>query len=249
MPWKRTILAAGVGIMLSSASIAGPARADVTEVGQGAASLLINVDVEGEGHIETAVTPVNLPPTGGGPFTDSLASFGEPAVFLEAQALETSTEGGSLGTHEGFAASSAELTELGLDEILSAAAVRTECRANGDGTTGSTTLGNAVVNVAGALTPIDASPSPNTQFEVIAGVTVVVNEQIVTHVPGALAQIVVNAFHVRFSQGNGTGIVGDLWIAQSICRAAGPDVLVAPEPVPPEPVRPEPVRVVPIFTG
>ena len=240
MRWQRRIaLVVGVGAVLSAASITLPVGADVTEVGQGAASVLINVDVENVGPIETVVTPVNLPSTGGGPFTDSLASFSEPAIFLEAEALATSTEGGNLGTHQGFAVSSAELEEFVLDEIVGAAAVRSECRANGDGTTGSTTLTGGVVNVGGAVTPILGSPAPNTQFAVTDGITVTVNEQIVTHVSGALAQIVVNAIHVRYEEGNATGIVGDVWIAQSICRAAGPDVLVVPDAV----------VVTPSFTG
>ena len=244
--WVSVISAlalAAVGVL----GTAVPAGGDVTEVGQGAASFLINVEVAQVGPIETVITPVNLPPTGGGPFTDSLASFSEPTLTLEADALSTSTEGGNLGTHQGFATSSAELANLRFSEILGADAVQTECTANGDGATGSTTLANAVVNVGGVGTAIEASPAPNTQFTVVPGVTVTVNEQLVTNTPGALTQIVVNAFHVEFEEGNQTAIVGDIWIAQSICRASGPDVLLEPEPV--APATAEPVRVEPRFTG
>ena len=70
--WVSVISAlalAAVGVL----GTAVPAGGDVTEVGQGAASFLINVEVAQVGPIETVITPVNLPPTGGGPFTDSLA--------------------------------------------------------------------------------------------------------------------------------------------------------------------------------
>ena len=95
------------------------------------------------------------------------------------------------------------------------------------------------MSVEGVVTLLPNSPAPNTHFDVLEGVTITVNEQIVTHMQGALAQVVVNAFHVTLAEGNVTGIVGDVWIAQSICRAAGPDVLLAAEPV----------GVPPTFTG
>ena len=177
-----------MAVLLVAMGLTAPSDADVTAVGQGAAAFLINVDITDQGPLETVIAPVNLPPAGGGPFTDAVAVYSEPLLTLDAASLATSTQGGNLASHAGFATSSAELANLIFDEFLTADAVQTTCTANGDGSSGSTTLTGGVVNDGGGDAALPAGPAPNTQFVPAAGITITVNEQIVTATPGSLAR-------------------------------------------------------------
>ena len=104
-------------LLLVAMGLTAPSGADVTSVGQGAAAFLINVDITDQGPLETVIAPVNLPPAGGGPITDAVAAFSEPLLTLDAASLATSTQGGNLGSHAGFATSSAELDEPDLRRV------------------------------------------------------------------------------------------------------------------------------------
>jgi hypothetical protein len=180
------------------------------------------------------ISPVELPSNGGGPFTESVASV-DVLGIVTTGLLETTTEGGNLGSHQGFATSEAIVADptvlgalsglLGGSPLLTADAIEARCISNGDGSTGETTLANASLAGFGIL---DINPAPNTTLDVLGLVTVTLNEQIVTNVPGQETTITVNAVHISV---NVLGLIsGDVIISQARCGAFGPDVLIPPEP-------------------
>jgi hypothetical protein len=208
------------------ANLALPAQADVTSVGGGAFGASLNSTLLGQ--VLPPTPSVTLPPTGGGPFTDAAVPISIPGL-LTANVLEATTQGGLLGTHQGFAASSADLAEVTVGGIagvtpaaLTLQAVHSECLSNGDGSSGETDI---IGLFAGA--PLPTNPPPNfvPAGDLPAGIaSIVINEQIVQNSTGGTS-IVVNALHVQLLP---TGVPGaalvDLIIGSSRCAAAGPDV-------------------------
>ena len=251
----RTLLAAGLvtGVLAGAIAPGTPAGADVTDLtGAGAFGASVEASVIGVVNVgPTTLVPVTLPGAGGGPITNQLASIVlPPGPLAEGEVLETglvtaSTEGGSLGSHQGFSTSTATIadaTVLGIADVLSATVIESTCTSNGDGSTGSATfvdlaiLGQPVINGAVA---------PNTTISLLNGaVMVTLNEQTVVNTPGVETSITVNAIHVTANVAD--LVTADVILSQSRCRAAGPDVLITPT----APAGP-PAAVVanPTFTG
>jgi hypothetical protein len=247
-----------IAVLCAGIALAAPASADVTDVsGSGAFGESVNVNVLGSGTVTSGPMPsVDLPSGGGGPVTDSLASVNLPGV-LTAGVLNVSTEGTNLGSHSGTSTSSASVADatvgaalsgqLGGSPLLEADVISSQCTSNGDGSSGSSNL--VALEVAGNGAPV--SPPPNTTIDVLPGLSVTLNEQIVNDSPGE-ASITVNAVHVRL---NLPGVAtGDVILSQSRCRAAGPDVLGGPPgaggPEGPGAVTPAtPVTATPTLTG
>ena len=222
-----------VAVVLAAAlcagiAVAAPASADVTDVsGSGAFGESVNVSVLGSGSVTSGPTPsVELPSGGGGPFTDSLAKVDLPGV-LTTELLKVSTEGTKVGSHDGTATSSAEVNDTTLlaalasslegKPLLKADVISSECTSKTDGSSGTSKL----VGLEIAGNPVDVSPPPNTTIDVLPGLTVILNEQIVNGSPGETG-ITVNAVHVKLDVPDIA--TGDVILSQSRCRAAGPDV-------------------------
>ncbi len=214
--------------MTASLAFAGPALADVTEVSGGAFGESISLTgIPIVGDITSAPRPevsFTNPSDGDGPFTDSLASTTQVGT-LTTGVLNVSTEGGNLGSHSGFAKSSADVTNVDIGAgRITADVVASECTSNGDGSSGSSTLTTATVD--GNAVPVN--PPANTVIALAGGIgSVTLNEQIRPTDGAGDTSIVVNAIHVRLTGGAlGTG---DIIVAQSRCGARGPDVVpVAP---------------------
>lgn len=257
---RRAIAALLMGAVIIPASLVAPAGADVNEVSGGGFALEVNLGTFLGPVTLGPVSPVELPGNGGGPFTESVAQV-DILGIVTTGLLESSTEGGDLGSHQGFATSSATVadpTVLGAlagllgGPLLTADAIEARCISNGDGSTGETTLANATLAGFGIL---DVSPAPNTTLNVLGLVTVTLNEQIVTNVPGQETTITVNAVHISV---NVLGLVsGDVIISQARCGAFGPDVLNPEPPGPPGPPGgpngpggpATPIAAAPRFTG
>jgi hypothetical protein len=223
-----------------------PAGADVnviTPAGGFAASVtasLLGITVPG--------TPVTLAPTtgqaNGTPQNANVASVNLPTV-LTTGILTSSTQGGNLGTHQGFSTSNGQvagatvlngpLAGFGVATLLTADVLAATCTSTGTGSTGSSTLTNLVI----AGIPIAVNTPPNTVISVLnlAGVvvTVTVNEQIVVNTPGVETSMIVNAVHVHAAVAPlGVNTVqADVVLGHAACRAAGPDVLIVTPPTTP----------------
>jgi hypothetical protein len=228
-----------MGAVIIPATFVSPAGADVNEVSGGGYVLSVQLGTLLGPVTLGPISEVDLPSNGGGPITNSLANVNLPGIVTTGL-LEASTEGGNLGSHQGFATSDAIVADpevlgalaglLGGSPLLSADAVEARCISNGDGSTGETTLANASLAGFGIL---DVEPAPNTTLDVLGLVTVVLNEQIVTNVPGQETTIVVNAIRISV---NVLGLVtGDVVISHVECGAFGPDVLIPPNGPPTTP--------------
>ena len=213
------------GVIILSSLFALPASADVTSVSGGAFGASVTSSLLGP---VLAPTPsVTLPPGGGGPFTQSALPIDIPGV-LGVGVLNASTQGGNLGTHQGFAQSSADVANVtvgGAPPIvppnLTIQAVHSECLSNGDGSSGLTRL----VGVFGANIP--ELPAPNSSVptaQLPPGIAEIrLNEQIVQNAPGSTS-IIVNAVRITLLPNPITGAVLEIILAQSRCAAVGPDV-------------------------
>jgi hypothetical protein len=231
---RRAVAALLMGAVIIPATFVSPAGADVNEVGGGGYALSVQLGTLLGPVSLGPISEVDLPSNGGGPITNSVANVNLPGI-VSTGLLEASTEGGNLGSHQGFATSDAIVADpevlgalAGLlgGPLLTADAIEARCISNGDGSTGETTLANASLAGFGIL---DVEPAPNTTLNVLNLVTVTLNEQIVNNVPGQETSIVVNAIRISV---NVLGLVtGDVVISHVECAAYGPDVL-NPEPPP-----------------
>ena len=215
--------AAFFAVIACMAVLASSAFADVTEVSGGAFGESVDVTTLLNAHVTSGPLPsVTLPATGGGPFTNSVLSANVPGL-LTAGVLNVSTEGGNLGSHQGFAKSSASVANVNaLAGLITAQVIASECNSNGDGSTGSSTL--TTVRVLGTLVAVN--PAPNTVINLPAVGSVTLNEQVRPSDGPGDTSIIVRAIHIRL---NGTLGNGDVIIAESRCGAKGPDVVpVAP---------------------
>jgi hypothetical protein len=228
---RKTLAGALVALLaLIAASVlgtAGPALADVDSVSGSATPVFIGSTT----LVPTVSGSASEPADGYGPIGSGLLGSGTNcpnagqtgtvpvivAPLLGLGLLDGCTQGAGVAgdNHLGFAESSAAVADLVLGGN-NIGVVRTECRADGNGAVGSTTI-------VGSST-LPAAPLPNTPvtLPVVGGVgvlTLTLNEQTVSNVPGS-ATITVNGLHVSL-----LGI--DIIIAQSTCSATGPDVNVA----------------------
>ncbi len=215
--------AAFLAAIACMAVLASSALADVTEVSGGAFGESVDVTTLLNAHVTSGPLPsVTLPSTGGGPFTNSVLSA-NVSNLLTAGVLNVSTEGGNLGTHQGFATSSASVADVNaLSGLITAQVVASKCTSNGDGSIGSSTL--TTVRVLGALVAVN--PAPNTAINLPGVGSVTLNEQIRPTNGAGDTSIIVRAIHVRLNGALGNG---DIIISESRCGAKGPDVVpVAP---------------------
>ena len=192
------------------------------------------------------VPEVTLPPTGGGPFTDTLASvalmFPEGEVTI-AGPLDVSTQG-ALGP-DGFVLSSALVEEVNQAEvtglIFAAGSIEATCDASlAFGASGST----RIVDGLTILEPLPEDPAPNTVaideesvINVGAGVLttrifLILNEQTV-----GPNDITVTGARLEFFQsfepetgGETTSLTFDETVAQARCGVVGAPVPVVVEP-------------------
>lgn len=193
------------------------ASGEVSTVAGGAFGIDVHVQTIVGARVDAGPTPaVELPPGGGGPITDHLASAQVPGL-LSAGVLDVSTQG-TAGPN-GSVTSSASVATVSLaGGAVTVDLVKSECRATSTGTTGSTTLTN--LRVAGTPLP-QLDPPPNTVIDVPGVGSLTLNEQ--TGGSGG-TPFTVNAIHLRLNSAVlGTG---DLIVAQSRCKASGPDVVI-----------------------
>ncbi len=228
----RAVLAGAVAASFAVVLSAPPAAAEVTAVDGGAFGVQVGVSLLGISTTLVATPSVSLPPTGGGPLTSSLASVNLPGV-LSTGLLNTSTEGGNLNSHAGFATSDASVVDVNvLAGLVTADAIATTCTSNGDGSTGSTTLTGASVAGVGSLA---VNPAPNTTLTIPGVATITLNEQTRTDTVGVISTITVSAIHVHLS---GVLATGDVYVSRSMCEVTGPDVLTEEPPATPDPGEP-----------
>ena len=221
----RKVSIACLSAIACSAVLASPALADVTEVTGGAFGESVDVRLLNAVQVNSGPLPsvtMASPPGGLGPFSQSAVSA-SVAGLLTAGVLNASTQGGNLGSHSGFATSSASVANVNaLVGRITATVIGSTCRSNGDGSTGSSTLTN--LNVLGVA--VNAATGPNTVIPLPLIGRVIINEQLrPTNGPGDTSMIV-RAIHIELDGILGTG---DIIISESRCGARGPDVVpVAP---------------------
>jgi hypothetical protein len=205
-----------VAVLLVSAAVLGVANGaaagTVGLVGGGAFGTSVNVQpVVGPAVTYGPAPSVTLPPTGGGPFTASLASLVFPGL-VETKVQSVSTQG-ALGP-SGFATSSAQVATLSAaGGAVKASLISTSCRIDSAGNaTGTTSF--AGLTILG--TSVAANPPPNTAVPLPGVGTLTLNEQTSTVGPGGLRSITVNGVHLHLA---GTLGNGDIIVSQSRCTA------------------------------
>ena len=230
---RRMHLVALMALTAGVVATASPSSADVTEVSGSAFGESVSIALFGGAPFTSGPAPVVSLPATGGTATDTLPSAHSappgnppPVVFLDTQALNVSTSG-QLGPG-GSATSSATVANPDLlSGFFVATGVESTCTSTETGSTGSTTLTEAVYTNGTDVRNLPASPAPN---ETIEGVQpdvndsfrVIFNEQVAT-----ATSITVNAVHVQLL---GPSAVGDIILGQSVCgvSAAGTTPTTAP---------------------
>ncbi|MDQ4097687.1 MAG: hypothetical protein M3144_07455, partial [Actinomycetota bacterium] len=215
----------------------GPAKADVRTVSGGGFAASINL----LGGTLLAPTPAGVsgtatdPSPGYGPIDLSAIPVSLPGI-LSVAVLRAATQGGNLAgeNHLGFATSFAEAAGVfvGLGgAALVADVISSSCISNGDGSTGTTQL----IGARTGLTPLLTAPAANTPITLPLGLgSAILNEQIVSNIPGVSTSITVNAVHLTLLPNVLTGGSAlEVIISQSRCSAAGPDVLLPTTPTTP----------------
>ena len=203
------IVAAGaVGV-----SAVGPAQAEVSEVGGGAFGEHVH-GVASSGPLPS----VTLPEKGGGPLTAAAAGVKVSGV-LSTHKMSVRTEG-RLGSSDGFAQSSAAVSNLAISGgVVTADQLTSQCRSTSKGSAGSI----SAVNLRVAGTRILARGTLSID---IPGGRVIVNEQVRTNKTGSTA-ITVNALRVTLF-GSSSLVKQEIVVAQARCRAKGSDINAAP---------------------
>ena len=203
-----------------------PAGADVTSV-SGSAFV---ATVRSTANLVTLdPTPADVagsatePQEGYGPVEKSAPSLTVPDVLSVGDHLARTVGAGLAGeNHLASARSLAEAEDVavGVDALV-AAAVRSSCRSDGDGSVAETVLTDA--RASGNLLP--ERPQPNTEIAVPGVLTAVLNEQTVVNEPGEATRVTVTALHVQLLPTTSSPAFKDIVIGRSSCRAAGFDVL------------------------
>jgi hypothetical protein len=117
-------------------------------------------------------------------------------------------------------ASASVATVKAFESLISADAISSTCNATASGTSGSTTLVNAVI--PGVLN-VSANPAPNTTLLNVGGIAkIVLNEQTTSNSGGATS-ITVNAVHIYLNLA--PVATGDIIIAQSHCDTSSGNVV------------------------
>lgn len=216
-----TLVAAFVAALIVLAGLlisrSGSASGDVSTVSGGAFGVDVHVRTPLGAAVDSGPAPaVELPPGGGGPISDRLASVDVPSL-ASTGVLEVSTEG-TTGP-QGSVTSSASVATVRLaGGQVTGDLVKCECRADSSGTRAGTTLENLRV---GGQPVSEINPPPNTKLTVPGVGTLVLNEQTGSTGDGSL---VVNALHLRTdSPVLGTG---DMVVGQARCQVRGPDVVI-----------------------
>jgi hypothetical protein len=201
-----TVVVAVVGV---AAFATGFARAEVTEVAGGAFGEQVR------GIVSSGPLPsVTLPKAGGGPFTASAAGVKLPV--LKTGLMSVSTEGGHVGAAEGFARSSAKVSDLVISSgVVSADQLTSQCRSSSTGSVGSV----SAVNLRVSGTRVIAHGTVSIE---IPGGKVVVNEQLRDNKTGSTA-ITVNALRVVLF-GSSASLSQEIIVGQSRCQAKGSDI-------------------------
>jgi hypothetical protein len=209
---RVSLVTLALSAMVVLGSAAGASAGTVGFVGGGAFVAKVNVQpVVGPAVTLGPISSVTLPPTGGGPFTASVASFAAPGL-LEARLGSASTQG-ALGS-TGFATSSARLVTISAGGgAVKASLLASSCRVDSAGTTTGTSsfAGLSILGV-----PVSVSPPPNTTVTLVGVGTLILNEQSTTVGPGGIRSITVNALHLHLAGALGSG---DIIISQSRCTA------------------------------
>lgn len=207
LPGFLALLGAACAVLVSAT---GATAGTVGVVGGGALVAQANVQpLVGPAIAVGPVAPVTLPPTGGGPLTNGVASINVPGI-VETRAGSTSTQG-ALGP-SGFATSSAQAATMNVaGGAVKASLLSSTCRVDsaGNATGASSFAGLMVLGV-----PVTASPPPNTTVALPGVGTLVLNQQTTTVGSGGNRSITVNAVHVHLA---GTLGSGDIYVSQSRC--------------------------------
>ena len=247
-PRART-MALGVVMAVGTAILAlsGSSVADVTAVSGRAFGASVSISLFGSPPFTFGPAPeVNLPPTGGLE-TASLPSMRSappgnppPVVFLETGLLSVSTSGqpGPVGSST---SSSTVTNPNALSDFIVATQIAATCTSTEAGSTGTTTLTNAVFTNGTDVRNLPVNPAPNTiiegvQPDVNDTFQVIFNEQVVTP-----TSIIVNAVRIRLL---GPSAVGEIIIGHVECdvtvvpSTTVPPTTVTPTTVPPTTVPP-----------
>jgi hypothetical protein len=203
--------------------LAGTSSAAVTSTSGGAFGEKVNVALLPLGlPVSSGPLPTVTLPSNGGSDSRSLLSVAVPNL-LSTGLLQVSTSGTTGET--GAVTSSASVANVNaLNGVLRATAISSTCRSDSSGSTASSSLLNAVLDPPGDTAPfaLPANPGPNMVVLDIPGqITVTLNEQSETEQEFS-SSTKVSAVHIRLPGGIiGTG---DIYIAQSRCGVAGPNV-------------------------
>ena len=203
--------------------LAGTSSAAVTSTSGGAFGEKVNVALLPLGlPVSSGPLPTVTLPSNGGSDSRSLLSVAVPNL-LSTGLLQVSTSGTTGET--GAVTSSASVANVNaLNGVLRATAVSSTCRSDSSGSTASSSLLNAVLDPPGDTAPfaLPVNPEPNMVVLDIPGqITVTLNEQSETEQEFS-SSTKVSAVHIHLPGGIiGTG---DIYIAQSRCGVAGPNV-------------------------
>jgi hypothetical protein len=250
-------------VLPSPSAIQAMVQAAADEEPRQAAAALADTDLEAVASAPSEavlagvgpVPEVVLPPTGGGPFTDDVASVDVDGLPV-ASVGEVETEG-AIGAG-GFARSAATLADLDVLGLFGADLVETTCAADLDGVSGTTALTGAGGIVSGAF-PDDPAPNTLSPFNIDITIPIlpdgttltavyrtILNEQVTT--PDS---ITVNGMHTLLSlradpEGPDAGdpelvlIELESIFSQASCGAVAAEVVEPPT---------GPVPATPSFTG
>lgn len=240
---RRSIAGLAVALVVLSAAGGRPAAAQVTELNGSAYGAYVKVGLFGGPPNQVGAAPAVVLPAAGGDEEASLpeliAQFG-PATIFGGQFEEpgrspsgelTVTTEGRTGP-DGFVASGATVVNVGPGPLI-ADEIRSTCRADGSGVSGSATFTKGVVETSydpetqepASSQEVPDRPAPNTAIEgtidhVGDAFRIVLNEQVVDG-----DTIVVRAVHMYLL---GPIAVGDMIIGQSVCGLSADDGSTTP---------------------
>ena len=204
----RTRCRLGFGLaaaLVGALAAVSPAAAAVRSVGGGAYALHASVNALVAPVSVGALPSVSLPPDGGGPYTESLASAN--AIGLAPVRLASvGTEGNSA---IGSASSFATVADVGIAGLVTVSAARSRCSVTAGGADGSASVVDLVV---AGIRVSTVNAGPNTTIALPVG-TVILNEQRRSGASG----LTVNAIRVSL---DAAVVSGDIVIAQSRCTVS-----------------------------
>jgi hypothetical protein len=211
----RVVLGLLVAVAGTLVVAVGPASATTDSVGGGA------FGIQSTGIISLASVPtVNLPSTGGGPFTAS-STGASISTVTSVGSMNVSTQGTGAGTANEAAQSSASVANVALlTSALTGNSITSNCTANGAGSVGGTTVTN--LKAGGVPVSLPSVIPPNFGISVPGVQSVELNHQVTSSVTGSTT-VTVDALLITLLGGGSTVEVG-----QSRCSATGSDIYIAP---------------------